>query len=265
MGIIWHLKSFFGGQTATAPRVTETEPPYKALEIKPAQDVFDCYAVVFDQVMSKVEGIPPEDLDAAKDYVMAGDGGFLNAHRYYDHVWTRYFSEHEWRWLEYDEWVQVFTDLGRFPIAFPRPVSNEKPSTRMLLDRLKVPELKLLCKQHSVNFKSKTTKSQLVEMLEFVPGIEQYPQLQTMDEMAASDAKRSLYTVLMRTTQFRAVSLHNRRKAQSVGVTKFEVLHTLEQDREFVELALRRKPDGLSPLYPGDISSVRSVIDLFDR
>ncbi|MFB6650051.1 hypothetical protein, partial [Bacillus toyonensis] len=74
-----------------------------------------------------------------------------------------------------------------------------------------------------------------------------------------------LYTVLMRTTQFRAVSLHNRRKAQSVGVTKFEVLHTLEQDREFVELALRRKPDGLSPLYPGDISSVRSVIDLFDR
>lgn len=265
MGIVQYLKLLLSGKAATAPEVTETEPPYKALEIKPTQDVFDCYGVVFDQVMSTVEGIPAEDLDAAKDYVMSGEGGFLNAHRYYDHVWTHYFSEHEWRWLEFDEWVQVFTDLGRFPTSFPKPQPIQNQSTRTLLSRLKVPELKMLCKQSEVNFNSKTNKAQLVQMLELVPTIGQEPQVQALAARAASEAKRSLYTSLMRTTQFRAMSLHHRRKAQDVGVTKFEVLHTLEQDREFVELALKRKPDALSPLYPGDLSSVRAVIEAFDH
>jgi len=265
MGIFQYFKSLLSGKAASSPRAIEPEPPYKELVIKPTQDVFDCYAVVFDQLMSTVEGIPADELAEAKCFIMEGDGGFLNSHRYYEHVWSHYFSVRKWRWLEHEEWVEVFAEFGRFPTTFSRPEAFEKPSMRMMLNRLKVPELKDLCKQSAVSFNSKANKAQLVSMLESVPGIEQHPQLQALGDQAKSDAKRSLYASLMRTTQFRAMSLHNRRKAQSIGVTKFEVLHTLEQDREFVELALRRKPDALSPLYPGDLSSVRAVIDVFDR
>ncbi|MBA0286846.1 hypothetical protein [Stenotrophomonas maltophilia] len=264
MSIVRYLKSLFGGEPAKALHPVESKPSYKAFEIQPSQDVFDCYPVVFEQVMSTVVGIPAEVLEEAKRFIMSGEGGFLNAHRYYDHVWTHYFADHEWRWLEHEDWVQIFTEFGRFPTTFPKPESFEQPSARTLLNRLKVPELKRLCQQSGVTFSSKTNKPQLLELLGCVPGIEQHPQLRAMREQAPSDARRPLYTSLMRTIQFRAMSLHNKRKAQNVGVTRFEIVHALEQDREFVELALRRQPDGLSPLYPGDLSGVRAVIDVFD-
>ncbi|WP_164160939.1 hypothetical protein [Stenotrophomonas maltophilia] len=265
MGIVGFLKSLVGARRPTAPQgQVPQEAAYKALEITPSDDVFDCYDAVFDQAMAKVSGIPSEDVDAIKDYIMAVEGGFLNAHGYYEHVWENYFEGRSWRWLEHEEWLSVFSELGRFPLNFPQPAPSQRPSVSSLLQRMKVADLKLLCKCCSVSFTSKTNKAQLTGVLELIPNIEKQPQLQVIASQINSEAKRSLYSLLMRTIQFRAMSLHNKRRAHAIGVTDFRVMHTFEQDREFVELAWRRVPDGLPPLFPGDMSGLRSVIPSFD-
>ncbi|PPT88921.1 hypothetical protein XarbCFBP8149_07460 [Xanthomonas arboricola] len=240
------------------------EAGYKALEITPSDDVFDCYDAVFDQAMARVSGIPAEDVDAIRDYIMAVEGGSLNAHGYYEYVWENYFAGRSWRRLEHEEWLSVFSELGRFPLNFPQPPPSQRSSVSSLLQRMKVADLKLLCKCCSVSFNSKTNKAQLIGMLELIPNIEKQPQLQVIASRINSETKRSLYSLLMRTIQFRAMSLHNKRKAHAIGVTEFSVMHTFEQDREFVELAWRRVPDGLPPLFPGDMSGLRSVIQSFD-
>ncbi|HEL3157295.1 TPA: hypothetical protein UMF67_001004 [Stenotrophomonas maltophilia] len=265
MGVVGFLKSLLGTRPPDVPQgQVPQEADYKALEITPSDDVFDCYDAVFDQAMAKVSGMPAEDVDAIKDYIMAVEGGFLNAHGYYEHVWENYFAGLSWRWLEHEEWLSVFSELGRFPLNFPQPVPSQRPSVSSLLQRMKVADLKQLCKCCSVSFNSKTNKAQLIGMLELIPNIEKQPQLQAIASQLNSEARRSLYSLLMRTIQFRAMSLHNRRRSHAIGVTEFRVMHTFEQDREFVELAWRRVPDGLPPLFPGDMSGLRSVIPSFD-
>ncbi|WP_079221544.1 hypothetical protein [Stenotrophomonas maltophilia] len=226
--------------------------------------MFDCYDAVFDQAMARVSGIPAEDVDAIKNYIMAVEGGFLNAHGYYEHVWENYFTARSWRWLEHEEWLSVFSELGRFPLNFPQPPPCQRLSVSSLLQRMKAADLKLLSKCCSVILKSKTNKAQLIGMLELIPDMEKQPQLQAIASQLNSEARQSLYSLLMRTIQFRAMSLHNRRRAHAIGVTEFRVMHTFEQDREFVDLAWRRVPDGLPPLFPGDMSGLRSVIQSFD-
>jgi len=261
MGIVGFLKSLVGARRPAVPQgQVPQEAAYKALEITPSDDVFDCYDAVFDQAMAKVSGILAEDVDAIKDYIMAVEGGLLNAHGYYEHVWENYFAARSWRWLEHEEWLSIFSELGRFPLNFPQPVPSQRPSVSSLLQRMKVADLKLLCKCCSVSFNSKTNKAQLIGMLELIPKIEKQPQLQVIASQINSEAKRSLYSLLMRTIQFRAMSLHNKRRAHSIGVTEFRVMHTFEQDREFVELAWRRVPDGLTPLFPGEMSGRRSIM-----
>lgn len=82
MGIVGFLKSLVGARRPTAPQgQVPQEAAYKALEITPSDDVFDCYDAVFDQAMAKVSGIPAEDVDAIKDYIMAVEGGILECSR----------------------------------------------------------------------------------------------------------------------------------------------------------------------------------------
>ncbi len=261
MGIVGFLKSLVGARHPAAPQgQVPQEAGYKALEITPSDDVFDCYYAVFDQAMAKVSGIPAEDVGAIKGYIMAVEGGFLNAHAYYEHVWENHFEGRSWRWLEHEEWLSVFSELGRFPLNFPQPPSSQRSSVSSLLQRMKVADLKLLCKSCSVSFNSKTNKAQLIGMLELIPKIEKQPQLQAIASQLKSEARRSFYSLLMRTIQFRAMSLHNKRRAHAIGVKEFRVMHTFEQDREFVELAWRRVPDGLPPLFPGDMSGRRFIM-----
>ena len=106
MGIVGFLKSLVGARRPAAPQgQVPQEAGYKALEITPSDDVFDCYDAVFDQAMAKV-WVSWEDVGAIRD-IMAVEGGFLNAHGYYEHVWENYFAARSWRWLEH-EWLSIF-------------------------------------------------------------------------------------------------------------------------------------------------------------
>jgi hypothetical protein len=65
----------------------------------------------------------------------------------------------------------------------------------------------------------------------------------------------------MRTINFRGKSLYDYNRAKKIGVKKFEIAHTFEEDKKFADMALKENPNALPPLYPYDLSMLKPIID----
>jgi len=65
----------------------------------------------------------------------------------------------------------------------------------------------------------------------------------------------------MRTISFRAKGLYDIKRAEKIGVKKFKIMHVFEEDKEFVELVLKKNPKALHPVFPSDISMKQSIIE----
>lgn len=227
--------------------------------ITPDGDIFDCYAEVFKKVIDSVTGITPVEKSEIYDLISKSDGGFQNMGAYHSKIYDKYFKGRDWAWVEYDKWNDLFSSIGRFPNSFQSktgPISVEGA-----LGLLTVAELKELLKSKNIEFKAKDKKPDLICLANNIADIdcENIIRIKIAEEL--EKGKHEIYTILMRTINFRGKSLYDYRRAKKIGVKKFEIVQTFESDREFADIALKENPNALPPLYPYDLSYLKSVID----
>lgn len=253
-------------QAEPAAKVSvKTVPAESMPTVKPDEQMYVCYDEVFWKMIRDVSGITPVEASDIHRTITMSDGGFMNQNGYYALVWEKYFKGRNWRWEEYELWNAIFTKLGRYPSRFPVRINAAAASLDDAISKLTVAELKSLCAEHNVEIPARAKKNDLSALLVVVPRIESSVLVAAkMDEINDRFAY-ALYTLLFRTIQFRGMSQHDRKRFASIGVMKYEVDHVFEEDKEFVEMALKKNPDALHPLFPSDMSSRKIVVEFFDE
>lgn len=250
---------FFRSKKSVLPEVkvaTDLMPTVKA-----DPELFKCYDEVFWEMIPGVSGISKKEAGEIHQVVTRCDGGFLNQGGYYSKVWDKYFKGKDWRWTEYEEWLAIFSKLGRYPLQFPARKGSLTPTVAQALEKFKVDELKALCAEHQLVVVPKAKKADLIDTLSNCPSVQASSLVtEKLDEMKAR-FEYTLYSSLMWTISSRAKSLWELKRAQRIGVKKFEILHAFDEDKEFISIALKKKPGALHPLYPGDASIKQAVID----
>ncbi|MFT3741097.1 MAG: hypothetical protein QM752_00165 [Gammaproteobacteria bacterium] len=228
--------------------------------VEPEKELFECYDEVFMNMTKDISGISIDEAFEILSIIKKVDGGFINM-GYYTIIWEKYFKEKDWSWGEYEEWYNVFCKLGKFPSRFLRKSDFLPSKTEDVLSELKVNDLKILCREKQVIFPSKVKKKDLINMLKSIPNINKsLIVVKKIDELYGK-FNYELYSLYMRTMSFRARNLYNIRGAKKRGIRKFEIFHVFEEDKEFVEMALKKNPNLLHPVFPSDLSSKQPIFD----
>ena len=126
---------------------------------------------------------------------------------------------------------------------------------------LSVAELKELLKSNDVSFTSKAKKQDLIDLAKGIPNIDSAEVVQKTIAEALEKDRHGIYTILMRTINFRGKSLYDYNRAKKIGVKKFELTQVYKEDKMFADMALKDNPNALPPLYPYDMSYLKAVID----
>ena len=234
--------------------------------IKPEKELFECYDEIFNATIRDVRGISREDASDILSLIKEGAGGYLNRGRYHETVWKKYFNGKVWSWNEYERWHETFRKNGKFPSRFP--VKDEFPSPDIsddidyALNVLRVAGIKDLCDQYEIKIPSKAKKKDLIEAAKTIPDIHKSPVLKAIidDLNDRLSPARAIYALLMGTIDHRAKNLYDFRRAKKLGINKFEIVHTFEEDKEFVEMALKQNPNAIHPVYPSDSSYKKPII-----
>jgi hypothetical protein len=179
---------------------------------------------------------------------------------YYSIVWDNYFEGKAWKWKEYEEWSNIFKNLGKFPSRFPIKSNYVPTSTEDLLNLLKVTDLKAMCVEHQITHPAKSNKKELINVIKAIPNISESSVVSEKIRKINSKFEYDLYALFMRTISFRAKNLDDIKRAEKIGITEFKITHVFEEDKEFVELALKKNPKSLHPVFPSDMSMKYSVI-----
>lgn len=262
MGIFDFLKNF--GKKEVANNKEEKPVIHSMPTIKPDDEIYDCYDEVFKVMIADISGISKTEGNQILAIIKKSDGGFLNMGGYHSIVWEKYFKGREWKWNEYEEWKNIFQEKGKFPTNFPIRKNFTPATIEDALSQLKVAELKTLCNEHSIEIPSKSKKADLIELLKSVQGITNSVLVSEKIEEINNKFSYGLYSLLMRTINFRGTSLYNQKRMERAGVKKYEILHIFEEDRELVEMALKMKPNALHPIFPADMSQKKVVINFDD-
>ncbi|HUX91216.1 MAG TPA: hypothetical protein VMV48_11075 [Gallionellaceae bacterium] len=229
--------------------------------IKPENEIFECYDEIFKEMISDISGLSQNEAKEINFIIKKCDGGFLNMGGYHSIVWEKYFKGRKWQWKEYEEWSSTFEKLGKFPSNFPKKNEFVPATSEDALSQLNASELKALCAENQLTLPQKAKKNDLIELLKVVPNITKSPLVTSKIDELNSRFVYNLYSLFMRTINFRGKSLYDTRRSEKIGVKKFNILHTFEEDREFVEMALRINPDALHPVFPSDMSIKKPIID----
>lgn len=227
--------------------------------ITPDKEIFDCYAEVFKRDFANVSGISPAEKAEIFKLISESEGGFLNMGAYHSKIYEKYFKGKDWAWAEYEQWNDKFTKLGKFPNSFQAKIGSI--STESALDMLSVAELKELLKSKNVAFTSKAKKQDLIDLAKGIADVSNQEIVQKTIAEALEKERHGIYTILMRTINFRGKSLYDYNRAKKIGVKKFEIVHTFESDKKFTDMALKDNPNALPPLYPYDLSMLKPIID----
>lgn len=246
---------------AASSTIKANEPSSPIPTITPDKELYECYDKIFDSMIKDINGLETGAGEKILHIIKGSDGGFLNMSGYYSSVWEEYFKDKTWQWCEYEEWKRTFIDIGKFPSRFPVRPSFDSNNIEKLLQKLKVSDLKELCSENQVTPAAKAKKDEIIEALKIVPGIENSPAVIEKTNQIYSKFDYELYSLLMRTISFRAKSLHDTIRAQRLGIKKFKIMHTFEEDKEFVEMALKKNPQALHPVFPSDMSMKQPVIE----
>lgn len=261
MGIFDFLKSFTKKEEPV--KTSSTPPQYSNLmpTIKPEKEIFECYDEVFKTMISDISGLSESEAKEIQSIIKKCDGGFLNMGGYHSIVWDKYFKGKDWKWNEYEEWNSRFSKFGRFPTNFPQKKVFTPATSEEALNQLKVSELKLLCTEHQLTIPSKAKKKDLVDILKSIPNITNQSLVAQKIEELDNKFNYGLFSLFMRTINFRGKNLYDLRRSEKVGVKKFKILYVFEEDKEFVEMALILKPNALHPVFPSDMSMKQPVIE----
>ena len=255
MGVFDFLKSF--SKEKEQPK--QVANPVSIPTIKAEKALFDSYEIVFKREVANVSGITPNEFTDIYKIISTGDGGFLNMHHYHAQVYEKYFKGRDWAWIEYDKWNNIFTKLGKFPTSFIQ--KNGSIDVETALGYLSVAELKDLLKSRSVEFTSKDKKPDLINKTCAIADIGSEEIIKSKIAEKLEKEKYGIYTILMRTIHFRGKALFDHNRAKAIGVKKFEIVHTYENDKEFADMALKENPNILPPFYPYDLSYLSPVMD----
>ena len=262
MGIFDFIKSKRVKEQASIEDSSQTsEQTFSFPSITPGKELFKYYDEVFNSMIKEITELTSDEKKEIHRIIKKCDGGFLNYSGYHSIIWEKYFKRKRWIWNEYEEWNNTFNKLGKFPSRFPRK-SNFVPVTiEETLSKLKVSDLKSICTDNKVYVTAKAKKKELIDALKILPNIIDSPVVVENVDKLNSKFEYELYTLLMRTINHRAKCLYNTRRAEKLGIKNFSVMHVFEEDKEFVELALKKKPNALHPVFPSDMSIKQSVID----
>lgn len=261
MGIFDFLKSFTKKEEPV--KTSSTPPQYSNLmpTIKPEKEIFECYDEVFKTMISDISGLSESEAKEIQSIIKKCDGGFLNMGGYHSIVWDKYFKGRDWKWNEYEEWNSRFTKFGKFPSSFPIKKVFTQATSEEALSQLKVSELKSLCTEYQLTIPAKAKKSDLVDFLKSIPNINSNSLIAQKIEEIDNQFNYGLYSLLMRTINFRGKNLYELRRSEKIGLKKFKILYVIEEDKEFVEMALKIKPNALHPVFPSDASMKQPIID----
>ncbi len=246
---------------AASSTIKASEPSSPIPTITPDKELYECYDKIFDSMIKDIKGLEACAGEKILRVIKGSEGGFLNMSGYYSSVWEEHFKDKEWQWCEYEEWKRVFVEIGKFPSRFPVRPNFDSSSIEILLQKLKVSDLKELCSENQVVPSAKAKKDEIIEALKIAPSIENSPVVIEKINQIYSKFDYELYSLFMRTISFRASSLHDTIRSQRLGIKKFKIMHTFEEDKEFVELALKKNPQALHPVFPSDMSMKQPVIE----
>lgn len=261
MGLFDFFKSIGKKEEPTIKNSIQVNSNNSMPTIKPEKEIFECYDEVFNAIISDISGISQNEAKEINSIIKKCDGGFLDMGGYHSIVWEKYFKGRNWHWKEYEEWNSKFTKLGKFPSRFPEKNEFVQEMSEDVLSQLKVSELKTLCTENQLLSSPKAKKKDLIELLKSIPNITSTPLVSSKIDELNSRFDYELYSLLMRTIVFRGKNLYELRRSERSGVKKFEILHVFEEDREFVEMALKTNPNALHPVFPSDMSIKQPVIE----
>jgi|GEM_PF-2776031 len=261
MGLLDFFKSFGKTEAASAKVTTKVNARASMPTIKPDKEIFKCYDEVFRVMIADISGISTNDANAIHSIIKKCDGGFLNMACYHAIIWEEYFKTKDWHWNEYEEWNKIYTKLGKYPSRFPMKNNFIPASIGQQLSRLTVNELKKIGAENEIVFPPKAKKNDLVEGLKSVPNISSSPIVSAMLAKLNKNSSYGLYSLFMRTMNFRGKCLYDTRRAAQLGIRNFKILHVFEEDKDFVEMALKMNPNALHPVFPSDMSTKQAVID----
>lgn len=228
--------------------------------VTPDKEIYSWYDEIFSKEMTTVTGVTNQEKTEILKMVKASEGGFLNMSGYHEPVWNTYFKGRAWAWGEFEEWNSTFEQLGKFPSRFPQRQKFSPDDLDEVLNKFKVAELKALCDEQKIPTVGKTKKQDLIQLAKTISNLYDLPLIQEQIKALQEKFAYQIYVLLMRTISFRTNCLYDLRRSQNI-VKKYEVVHTFEDEREFVELALRKNPNALHPLYPSDLSRKKAVFD----
>lgn len=261
MGIFDFLKSIGKKEEPVSNNLPQPQSDNSIPTIKPEKEIFECYDEVFKVMISDISGLSESEASEINSIIKNCDGGFLNMGGYHSIVWEKYFRGRDWQWKEYEEWNLRFTQLGKFPTSFPRKKEFQSATSEDALSQLKVSELKSLCAENQLTLPAKAKKSDLIDLLKSIPNITSNPLVSIKTDELNNRFGYGIYSLFMRTINFRGKNLYDLRRSKKIGVKKFKILHVFEEDKEFVEMALKINPNALHPVFPSDMSMKQPVIE----
>ena len=261
MGIFDFFKSL--AKKEQPANISTTPPRHDNLipTIKAEKEVFECYDEVFEEMICDISGLSEIEAKEIHSIIKKCDGGFLNMGGYQAIVWEKYFKDRDWKWNEYEEWNRKFLKIGRFPTNFPLKKAFIPATTEDALNQLKVSDLKSLFAVCKLAVPSKAKKQELIDSLKSIPNIDGNSLVSFKIEELNGRFNYGLFSLLMRTINFRGINLYEFRRSNRAGIKKFKILYVFEEDKEFVEMALKLKPNALHPVFPSDMSIRQPIVE----
>lgn len=119
---------------------------------------------------------------------------------------------------------------------------------------MKVNELKDLLDNASIEYSKKSNKNALIDVFLLNQSSISSPLITHIENEILLSKKYPLYEVFMRTIHHRTFSLFNRKKQSKLKNTERKLLVVHKADQKFIDIALTKNPDSLTPLFPFDMS-----------
>lgn len=240
-------------------------PDAPPVAVRPAVNAYspvtERYPTEFRAEMASVGLLTPAEVEAALELICGGDG-CMNQHRYHQPVFDQFFRGKTWRWPWYDLWKARFEAFGSFPVRWPAFLAHEPPSVEEVVTRMTVANLKVLMTSAGLAY-PETAKGAALRSLA-LESAQGRAALQAATDWAASvetvykPQGFPEYTMLMRTILFRAKCNSDRSRASALGRTGWSPIGVDKQDQRFIDYALSLDPNASTPLYPGDVTVMRS-------
>lgn len=260
MGIFDFFKNL-SGKNETQEDAKKNSSDYSLPTIIPDKEIYECYDEIFRKMIVDISCMSSLEANEILSIITNSEGGCVNFYGYNSQVWEKFFKNKDWKWSEYDEWNGIFIKLGKFPLKFPTKTHSTPISIEEVLTTMKVSELKFLCVDNGLSTSSKTKKNDFVNLLKNIPKINHSEIIELKIKGIKERRKYDLYLLFMRTVFFRGKDLYDRRRAERLGLKKFDIIHTFEDEKEFIEIALKKNQNAIHPLFPSDTSMKKYEIE----